>query len=139
MKGRPLVPRPAAVWLALLLSACGPGSGGSGVPTAALPDDGAAAAPAPVVAPGTCAVPAGATTADYAGTVQWVSDNCLATAERAILITDAIVVRRSGVVARIADLAPGQSVTITPEPTDPGRARTIVIEDVARSVATPGS
>jgi hypothetical protein len=122
-------------WVALLLGGCGPGSGGSGVPENATGVAPPATSPAPT-APGggmadaTCAAPAGATSAPYTGSVQAVSETCLLVEDRAIVIHQAQIVRRSGAMASRGDLVPGVRVTIEPESADPGRASLVIVEDV---------
>jgi hypothetical protein len=130
--------RLSPLWLALLLVACSdPGSGGTGIPG---PSAGAPPAPAPVEAPPPnadapaavppdCATTPGAGTEPYAGQVRALADGCLLVNERAIVITMAAIERRSGMAATAADLVVGIQVTVVPEPTDAGRARTVIIED----------
>ena len=128
--------------LALMLAGCGPGSGGSGVPSAGSRPDGApdtsAPAPAPPATgapapepapPGDCRAPAGAGSAAWQGRVQALADGCLVVDERPIRIDGAAIVRRSGAVASVDALAVGQLVTVEPRAGEPGRAGRVIIED----------
>lgn len=130
--------------LALLLAGCGPGSGGSGVPSG-LGEAPVSSAPAPVapapepppastpVAPpvSSCDAPVSAGADVYQGQIQAIGGGCLIVAGRAIVIDGAILVRRSGAGARLDELQPGIRVTIEPVSGNPGRARLVVIEDLA--------
>jgi hypothetical protein len=139
-RGRRTLARQAPLWLALLLAACSdPGSGGTGIPG---PSAGAPpASPAPVEAPPAnadapalppgCAAPAAASAHPYSGEIRAVAEDCLLVGDRAIVITMATIRRRSGAAATAADLVAGMRVTVEPEAADPGRARTVIIEDIA--------
>ena len=150
---RPLRPaRRSMLWLAMVLAACSdPGSGGTGVPgdassvaapTPTPPPAGAPSTPQPppsspppgsppaVGSPAACSAPANASGAPYAGIIEAQADGCLLVGDRSIVIAGAQIVRRSGAAAVVAELVPGVHVTIEPEPTDPGRARTVTIDDI---------
>ncbi|MET0509315.1 MAG: hypothetical protein ABWZ78_14230 [Burkholderiaceae bacterium] len=152
MKRPPRPARRSMLWLAMVLAACSdPGSGGTGVPGDASsvaapaptpPPAGAPSTPQPppssplpgsppaVGSPAACSAPANASGAPYAGIIEAQADGCLLVGDRSIVIAGAQIVRRSGAAAVVAELVPGVHVTIEPEPTDPGRARTVTIDDI---------
>lgn len=126
----------APALLGLLLAGCGPGSGGSGVPSGVdVPATGTPVpAPPPTTAPepappDDCSAPPDAVAEAWQGRIQAVSDTCLVVADRAIRIDGALVIRRAGPAASIDDLLPGLLVTVEPVPGEPGRALRVVIED----------
>jgi hypothetical protein len=139
-RGDRTLARQAPLWLALLLAACSdPGSGGTGIPgpSAGAPPTSPAPveapppnADAPAMPPG-CAAPPAASADPYTGEIRAVADDCLLVGDRAIVIAMATVQRRSGAAATAADLVAGMRVTVEPEAADPGRARTVIIEDIA--------
>ena len=131
----------APLLLALLLAACSdPGTGGTGIPGPAAGVEAPAPSPAPIEAPPPnadapaapppdCAAPPAASSAPYTGLVRALADGCLLVGDRAIVITMATIQRRSGAAVTAAELVPGIRVTVEPEPTDPGRADVVTIED----------
>jgi hypothetical protein len=144
------VRQPALALLLLLVAACGdPGSGGTGVPTATAPaappptsDPSLAPTPSPTPSPPAgapaagipdpgCRPPADASTAPFTGIVEAQSGGCLLVGGRSILVTDARVLLRSGGESTLEALVTGLTVTVEPDPADPGLARTVTIEDSA--------
>ncbi|MGE0311337.1 MAG: hypothetical protein AB7P21_06930 [Lautropia sp.] len=118
----------ATCLLAAGFAACSdPGSGGTGVPEAALTPGDVVSGPAPAApgVDGACAVPPNADAGAFVGTIVARTGACLQVDERRVDITRARIEGVDGEPVGVDALTVGRRVSVSPSAGDPSRAESV--------------